>query len=137
MFYTINEPVLFYLRYSDPLTQLYSITYMYYALIGCFITVFVGVTVSIFTGFNENELYDEKLIHPTALKVASWFPGRKRRYANKKCEDLKENFGNGNTNNASSVDDINLQGSKDVGISNASYSQAGPSENLENYKTRL
>ncbi|KAF2882368.1 hypothetical protein ILUMI_23788 [Ignelater luminosus] len=68
---------------SDPLTQLYSITYMYYSLIGCIITVLLGWTISYFTGFNEDELYDENLLHPIARKMASWFPGAKRRYADK------------------------------------------------------
>lgn len=56
---------------------------MYYSLIGCMITVILGWTVSYFTGFNEDELYDENLLHPIARKMASWFPGAKRRYADK------------------------------------------------------
>lgn len=67
---------------SDPLTQLYSITYMYYSLIGCFITILIGWTVSYFTG-SESDLYDQELIHPIARKMANFFPGKKRRYAEK------------------------------------------------------
>lgn len=56
---------------------------MYYGCIGCIITVVVGYLVSMVTSFKEEELYDEKLIHPIARKVASFFPGQKRRYADK------------------------------------------------------
>lgn len=69
----------------DPLTALYSITYMYYACIGCFFTVFIGWAVSYFTG-SESDLYDEELIHPWARKMADFFPGKKRRYASKTFE---------------------------------------------------
>ncbi|KAF5276249.1 hypothetical protein FQA39_LY06598 [Lamprigera yunnana] len=65
---------------SDPLTLLYSITYMYYSLIGCTITVVLGWTISYITGFNEELLYTESLLHPLAQKVSNWFPGPKRRY---------------------------------------------------------
>lgn len=55
---------------------------MYYSFIGCLITVIVGWTVSYFTG-SESDLYDEKLIHPWARKMADLFPGKKRRYMEK------------------------------------------------------
>ncbi|XP_057651521.1 sodium-coupled monocarboxylate transporter 1 [Diorhabda carinulata] len=72
---------------SDPLTQLYSVTYMYYSLIGCFITILFGWTVSYFTG-SESDRYDEELIHPIARKMAKIFPGKKRIYSQKViCED--------------------------------------------------
>ncbi|CAH1708486.1 unnamed protein product [Aphis gossypii] len=38
---------------DDILTMLYSITYMYYSLLGTFVTVFVGVIVSYMTGKNK------------------------------------------------------------------------------------
>ncbi|CAH1154191.1 unnamed protein product [Phaedon cochleariae] len=76
---------------SDPLTQLYSITYMYYAFIGTFITILFGWTISYFTS-SESDRYDEELIHPIARKMANLFPGKKRIYSHKekvideKCE---------------------------------------------------
>lgn len=54
---------------------------MYYSFIGCLITVLLGWTISYLTGFSEDELYDENLLHPIARKMASLFPGAKRRYA--------------------------------------------------------
>ncbi|KAJ8865657.1 hypothetical protein PR048_033177 [Dryococelus australis] len=65
---------------TDPLSKLYSITYMYYSLIGCGITLLVGVLVSYITGTSPEDAYDQKLIHPLALKVSEWFPGRPRKY---------------------------------------------------------
>nr|CAD7449294.1 unnamed protein product [Timema bartmani] len=64
----------------DVLSKMYSITYMYYSLIGCGITLFVGILVSYMTGTNEDDAYDVKLIHPMALRISSWFPGRQRKY---------------------------------------------------------
>nr|CAD7410763.1 unnamed protein product [Timema cristinae] len=64
----------------DILSKMYSITYMYYSLIGCGITLFVGILVSYITGTNEDDAYDVKLIHPLALRISSWFPGRQRKY---------------------------------------------------------
>ncbi|KAL0277604.1 UNVERIFIED_CONTAM: hypothetical protein PYX00_004837 [Menopon gallinae] len=64
----------------DLLTNLYSITYMYYSLIGCGICVVIGIVVSLMTGTGEGDVYDEKLIHPLALKVSKLLPGKPRKY---------------------------------------------------------
>lgn len=85
---------------TDPLTALYSITYMYYSFMGSIITVAIGWAVSYFTG-SESDLYDEELIHPWARKMADFFPGKKRRYARK--EELKENNKNKINRNGSTV----------------------------------
>lgn len=66
------------------LTELYSITYMYYSLIGCGITVLLGIIVSYITGTSPEDAYDEKLIHPLALKISKLFPGPPRRYVQDK-----------------------------------------------------
>lgn len=84
----------------DPLTALYSITYMYYSFVGCIITVLIGWTVSYFTG-SESDLYDEELIHPWARKMADFFPGKKRRYASK--ELLTESKGKMKRNGSSAA----------------------------------
>ncbi|KAK7788967.1 hypothetical protein R5R35_011528 [Gryllus longicercus] len=65
---------------EDFLTELYSITYMYYSLFGCFMTVFLGIVISMITGTSEEDAYDEKLIHPLALKISRYFPGPPRKY---------------------------------------------------------
>lgn len=67
------------------MTQLYSISYMYYSIIGCFTTILLGWTISYFTG-SESDLYDEELIHPWARKMAHVFPGKKRLYFRKDIE---------------------------------------------------
>ncbi|XP_021939076.1 LOW QUALITY PROTEIN: sodium-coupled monocarboxylate transporter 2 [Zootermopsis nevadensis] len=69
---------------ENGLIQLYSITYMYYSLIGCGITVLLGIVVSYITGTSPEDAYDEKLIHPLALKISLLFPGRPRRYVQDK-----------------------------------------------------
>lgn len=84
---------------TDPLTALYSITYMYYSFMGSIITVAIGWAVSYFTG-SESDLYDEELIHPWARKMADFFPGKKRRYARK---EMKENNKNKINRNGSTV----------------------------------
>ncbi|XP_049860882.1 sodium-coupled monocarboxylate transporter 1 [Schistocerca gregaria] len=62
------------------LEELYAITYMYYSLIGCGLTVFLGVVGSYITGTSDDCIYDEKLIHPLALKISKMFPGPPRKY---------------------------------------------------------
>ncbi|KAB0794839.1 hypothetical protein PPYR_11678 [Photinus pyralis] len=77
---------------SDPLTDLYSITYMYYSFIGCIITVVIGCTFSCITNVSEDELYTKNLIHPIAQKIASWCPGANRRYLeDRKLSIIEEN----------------------------------------------
>lgn len=116
------------------MTQLYSVTYMYYSLIGCFISILVGWTVSYFTG-SESDLYDQELIHPVARKMANFFPGKKRRYA-EKTADTKSNIGssrNGSLNTCSSV--TNME--KKCGSSNLAFVQEVPMEQMEVYRTKL
>ncbi|CAH1375121.1 unnamed protein product [Tenebrio molitor] len=116
---------------SDPLTQLYSVTYMYYSLIGCFISILIGWTVSYFTG-SESDLYDQELIHPVARKMANFFPGKKRRYAEKTVEDKTTR--NGSMMNASasatSMD-------RKIGTANPAFAQDVPMEQMEVYRTKL
>ncbi|KAL4149245.1 hypothetical protein QTP88_003227 [Uroleucon formosanum] len=66
---------------DDILTMLYSITYMYYSLLGTFVTVFVGVIVSYMTDlWSKEETTNEDLLHPMSLKVKSMCTGEKQRY---------------------------------------------------------
>ncbi|XP_065225169.1 sodium-coupled monocarboxylate transporter 2-like [Planococcus citri] len=54
---------------NDIFTTFYRITYMYYALIGCFITVTVGAIISYFTGSSDEHKYSESLLHPITRKL--------------------------------------------------------------------
>ncbi|XP_063925418.1 sodium-coupled monocarboxylate transporter 1 isoform X2 [Zophobas morio] len=114
---------------SDPLTQLYSITYMYYSLIGCFISILVGWTVSYFTG-SERDLYDEELIHPIARKMADFFPGKKRRYEEKTLNKMPRN---GSMIPSASVTNMERK----CGSTNLAFTQDVPLEQMEVYRTKL
>lgn len=51
----------------EPLDYFYSISYMYYSLIGTIMTVLIGYMVSICTQSSE-DAYDHNLIHPVIYK---------------------------------------------------------------------
>lgn len=68
----------------DFISQLYSVTYMYYSLIGCVITVGLGWIVSWAVGAGEGDLYDQHLLHPAALRLSRMCPGAPRKYADKR-----------------------------------------------------
>uniref|UniRef100_A0A2M4BGH3 Putative sodium/solute symporter n=1 Tax=Anopheles marajoara TaxID=58244 RepID=A0A2M4BGH3_9DIPT len=59
--------------------SLYSVSYMYYSLIGTFLTVAIGALVSVLTS-NDDDAYDRKLLHPVAYYCSRLFPGKERRY---------------------------------------------------------
>lgn len=77
-------------KYSNPLYALYSITYMYYALIGSLATVVVGIIVSLITADPEEDMYEQHLLHPMARKIASLFPGKRRVYSSGTDRDKTE-----------------------------------------------
>lgn len=56
---------------------------MYYAMMGTLITVVVGIAVSLAFPLCEDDVYDEKLLHPLVLKWSKLFPGRPRRFLKK------------------------------------------------------
>ncbi|XP_065089552.1 sodium-coupled monocarboxylate transporter 1 isoform X2 [Ochlerotatus camptorhynchus] len=60
---------------------LYSISYMYYSLIGTFLTVIVGTLVSYLTR-HRDDAYDHKLLHPAVYRLSQLLPGKARRYVN-------------------------------------------------------
>ncbi|XP_050306716.1 sodium-coupled monocarboxylate transporter 1 [Anthonomus grandis grandis] len=128
----------------DPLTALYSTTYMYYSFLGCIITVIIGWSVSYFTS-NESDLYDENLIHPWARKMANLFPGKKRRYETQNSKRIDEQFKEHRTSHCSSRE-MESSGSsrnshicnKEMGIINASFLSEMPTEDLNGvYKSKL
>ncbi|KAL3267828.1 hypothetical protein HHI36_006961 [Cryptolaemus montrouzieri] len=114
---------------SNPLSQLYSITYMYYAFIGCFITVFVGWTISFLTE-SDSDVYDESLVHPIARKMANIFPGKKRRYLEKTRTDDKPR----SSSMKPSASNSNFD--KKNGVASNSHNEV-PMQTLEVYKTKL
>ncbi|ENN80491.1 hypothetical protein YQE_03095, partial [Dendroctonus ponderosae] len=130
----------------DPLTALYSITYMYYSFLGCIITVLVGWTVSYFTA-SESDLYDEELIHPWARKMADYFPGKKRQYVSKREDSTRKMKRSGSTaanlatsSNSSQLANSTKQDEDNVksGTVNAGYSPDMPMEEVNGtYKTKL
>lgn len=87
-----------------PLEYLYSITYMYYALIGSMTTVVVGIIVSLLTADPEADMYEEHLLHPLAVKMSRYFPGRMRLYAS--STRLQSEHNAANATSASSVNSI-------------------------------
>ncbi|CAG9763885.1 unnamed protein product [Ceutorhynchus assimilis] len=111
----------------DPLSALYSVTYMYYSFLGTVITVLIGWTVSYFTG-SESDLYDEELIHPWARKMADIFPGEKRRYVHKE-----------RTRNAvKKVGGAGATGAAGAGVVNDAYASDMPMEEIAGtYRTKL
>ncbi|KAL1498087.1 hypothetical protein ABEB36_008942 [Hypothenemus hampei] len=137
---------------DDPLTAIYSITYMYYSFFGCIITVLVGWAVSCFTA-SESDLYDEELIHPWARKMADMFPGKKRQYVSKKIsadsKNMKRNSSNSTINvtrsgslpNENCKQDMEIEKKrKDIshGTVNVGYSPDMPMEEMNGtYKTKL
>lgn len=97
MFSTITPHV----QEKSTLDQIYSISYMYYSLIGTFITVFVGIVVSYMTA-SLDDAYDSKLIHPWFLKMSNWFPGKPRYY---KDEVPLKGAHNGHGNHTTEIHD--------------------------------
>ncbi|XP_031370883.1 sodium-coupled monocarboxylate transporter 1 isoform X2 [Apis dorsata] len=88
----------------DPIEFLYSITYMYYAFIGSMSTVIVGVIVSLVTADPKGDMYEEHLLHPLAVKISRFFPGRRRLYAS--STRLQNEQNGANATSSSSVTSI-------------------------------
>lgn len=64
---------------KTPLQYFYSITYMYYSLIGTTLTVLIGTIISYLTQ-DPKDAYDSKLLHPLVFKLSQRFSGRKSYY---------------------------------------------------------
>lgn len=61
------------------LMKMYSVSYMWYAVIGTITCIVVGILVGFLTA-NENDAFDEKLLHPFVAKIARKLPGKKRTF---------------------------------------------------------
>ncbi|CAL7938584.1 unnamed protein product [Xylocopa violacea] len=90
-----------------PIEFLYSITYMYYALIGSMSTVIVGVIVSLLTADRQGDMYEEHLLHPVAVRISRFFPGRRRLYASStRLQNEPRNVGNATSSSSSSSSSV-------------------------------
>lgn len=68
---------------------MYSISYMWYAVIGTVTCVVVGVIIGFITS-SDSDAYDERLLHPFIAKLARKMPGKKRNFTNEKIEKTPE-----------------------------------------------
>lgn len=75
-----HMPLLIYLLFNSNglLHYIYSITFMYYAVIGFIITVITGTLISLCTGSNKNDSFDTKLLHPFIRRIVIFLQNRKR-----------------------------------------------------------
>lgn len=105
---------------------------MYYSLIGCFISILIGWTVSYFTG-SESDQYDQELIHPIARKMANYFPGKKRQYSEKTLDDDIKSTRNGSLNMSHSASSMERKN----GAINPAFTQEVAIEQTEVYRTKL
>lgn len=71
--------------FSDFPQNVFAISYMYYSLFGTFITVFVGMAVSLLTR-SEHDKYNSKYIHPVVYRFSKWFPGSEDLFSNEQEE---------------------------------------------------
>lgn len=69
--------------------NIYAISYMYYSLIGTFITVVVGTIISYITRSQE-DAYDSKLLHPLVYKIYAKLPGTSKYFLDQ--SDKKDIF---------------------------------------------
>ncbi|CAH1641570.1 unnamed protein product [Spodoptera littoralis] len=65
------------------LQKFYSISYMWYAVIGTLICVTLGNIIGLLTG-SEKDAFDERLLHPVVAQIAKKLPGPKRFYSTEK-----------------------------------------------------
>uniref|UniRef100_A0A1B0CZK3 Sodium/solute symporter n=1 Tax=Phlebotomus papatasi TaxID=29031 RepID=A0A1B0CZK3_PHLPP len=66
---------------ASVLESFYSISYMYWSIIGTLTTVIVGIVVSWLTASKE-DIYDSKLLFKLAFKFSQYLPGKDRQYKN-------------------------------------------------------
>ncbi|CAH0721004.1 unnamed protein product, partial [Brenthis ino] len=68
--------------------KIYSISYMWYAVIGTIICITFGVIIGLITG-NENDKFDERLLHPLIAKISRKIPGKKRTFTSQSQKEVK------------------------------------------------
>ncbi|CAH0597779.1 unnamed protein product [Chrysodeixis includens] len=65
------------------LQKFYSVSYMWYAVIGTLVCVTLGNIIGLITG-SEKDAFDERLLHPLIPRIARKLPGPKRFYSTEK-----------------------------------------------------
>ncbi|XP_026487150.1 sodium-coupled monocarboxylate transporter 2 [Vanessa tameamea] len=71
------------------LMKMYSVSYMWYAVIGTATCVTVGVIIGLITA-TEKDAFDELLLHPLVAKIGRKMPGRKRIFKTQVEEKVSE-----------------------------------------------
>ncbi|XP_063369193.1 sodium-coupled monocarboxylate transporter 1 [Cydia amplana] len=62
------------------LHRMYSVSYMWYAVIGTFICVIIGCIIGAITS-TDADVFDERLLHPLVATINNKMPGKKRTYS--------------------------------------------------------
>ncbi|XP_053619657.1 sodium-coupled monocarboxylate transporter 1 [Plodia interpunctella] len=99
------------------LHQFYSISYMWYSVIGTLTCVTIGIIIGYITG-NESDAYDENLLHPIVARIARKMPGPKRKFTNEKPEkipDEKESSEKTDTSDRTDVTVVETKTEEDFG----------------------
>lgn len=105
----------------------FGMTYMYYAVLGTFVTIIVAIIVSYFTASDE-DAFDENLLHPCVVKLRHWYNGT----SPSQPEDIEHNAGS-NVNEAYETTEESGETEADSVHSIVSDS-AGPTINLKEFK---
>ena len=92
--------------YSGFPENVFSVTYMYYSLLGTVITVGVGIIISLITATRQ-DAYDSKLLHPLAFKISKWFSGHEKYYS-----DFANNHDDKEVQDCTKIDAKEIQGSR-------------------------
>ncbi|XP_017891643.1 sodium-coupled monocarboxylate transporter 1 [Ceratina calcarata] len=120
---------------AGPLEFLYSITYMYYAFIGSMSTVIVGIIVSLLTADPKGDMYEEHLLHPFAVKLSRYFPGRQRLYASSTRLQAEQDMANATS--SSSMTSIANGGMQKNGTLQGIVDDYGKFHIADNYREKL
>ncbi|XP_048001659.1 sodium-coupled monocarboxylate transporter 1 [Leguminivora glycinivorella] len=70
---------------TSALHRMYAVSYMWYAVIGTFTCVIIGCIIGAITS-TEDDVFDERLLHPLVVKIYNKMPGKKRTYSNEKAK---------------------------------------------------
>lgn len=62
----------FFLSHRTLVETIFGMSYMYYAVLGTFVTIIVAIIVSYCTA-SEEDAFDENLLHPCVRKLRHWY----------------------------------------------------------------
>lgn len=103
-------------------------TYMYYAVIGTFVTIIVAIIVSYFTASDE-DTFDEKLLHPCVTKLRHWYNGT----SPAQTEDIEQNPMS-NVNEAYEITETSGTETTTTTVHSVDSDSSGPSININEFK---